>query len=198
VALWNEILEGSLNQLIAKRLGMQVGAPAPAVTPEIGCNITLESDRVEWGYLKGELLCGAQGLAPAVAGNFSQWNLVNPANSGSLFIIERIGWQMSGANGLMYVRPGSAPGTLITPAARDSRWNLIRPTATCNVGSAAAAPPEAVIDRLWAGATPSDRRGVDIVLKPNSFLQVQGDVINQSLFCIVQWRERGALPGELG
>jgi len=201
VAIWNEILEGSLNQLISRRLGMQGGSPAPAVTPELGCGLVLENDRPEWSWLKGENLLSARGGAAAVAAQFGFCSISNPPNSGIICTVERIVWQSLASNMFVKMLPlGSETGTPVNPGVRDGRWRQGISTArgACNItaGTTPAASPETVLDYLHANA--NDSRGTAYILRPNQSLRVECEVANIVLANITfVWRERGANSGEL-
>lgn len=59
MALFNEILAGRFNKQLLKLFNMKGQAPAPQVGGDIIADVTLEQDRPEWGWLKGELRFGA-------------------------------------------------------------------------------------------------------------------------------------------
>lgn len=54
MALFNEILAGRFNKQLLKLFNMKGQAPAPQVGGDIIADVTLEQDRPEWGWLKGE------------------------------------------------------------------------------------------------------------------------------------------------
>lgn len=90
--MYNEIQRAGLNGALHKTLSMKEGAPAPILATEISPGLTLESDRPEWGFLKGEYRWIANAEFPAgVAANI-RWLLQNPANSGAIAVVEGITW----------------------------------------------------------------------------------------------------------
>lgn len=74
-----------LGQVLTKRLSM-VGARAPAgeLSPEVSAVLCLENDRVEWGFLRQQIFCGALGSMNGVAAQTCNARIRNPANSGVL------------------------------------------------------------------------------------------------------------------
>jgi hypothetical protein len=81
MAVFNEIDEGGLNGILSRRLGMPGGSPAPSLAPEIMPQIVLESDRPEWGWLKGEMRCAGRFSVAALAGNYGYVQFYNPPSS---------------------------------------------------------------------------------------------------------------------
>lgn len=198
MAIWNEILEGGLNQLLAKRLAMQTGSPTPSISPELGAGLILENDRAEYGFLKGEVLMSGYGEAAAVAGELSYTAIVNPATSGVLATVTGI--QTISAVGQVWFRTGSTPGTLGRSQARDFRW----PSAVGNfnsalqlvTGSSIALPPTGFLKSF--GTSGFLQFFSELVVSPGSALIIYGTTANQPITVNLDWRERAILPGELG
>lgn len=90
MALFNEILVGRYNNGLRRLLGMKGGAPSPQVNGDIQAGIELESDRVEWFYLRGETIAFGFSSQPATAAERSFCQFTNPSNSGVLAVIERM------------------------------------------------------------------------------------------------------------
>lgn len=203
MAIWNEILEGGLNQLLAKRLGMQVGSPTPAVSPEMQASLVLENDRPEWSYYKQELLMSGRAAVAAVAAQFSFVALSNPANSNVLCVVTEVRTRLGASNGFMRLRNFTAAGAPATPSVRDGRQIAPFPSTAargaCNLtaGTAAAASPEPV---LWyPQATLLDIWENAIILRPSQQLEIIHEVAFTALPDVgMTWRERGANSGELG
>lgn len=203
MSLWNEVLEGSLNQLLAKRLGMQVGSPSPAVAPELMPTLALEVDRLEWGYLKDERPCAGRAVQAAVAGVVSTAILANPANSGTLVVVETIEVQNTGTNldVILHFAPTATLVTLGPTTPRDSRFSNNAPTTnTVAILShdATAALPVGGKNVFRLGTTALGWQPFPFVLKPGTALEVRGITVNVALIANFQWRERAAQPGELG
>lgn len=201
MAIWNEILEGGLNQLLAKRLAMQTGSPTPSISPELGAGLILENDRSEYGYIKGELLAAGRSGASAVVGQFGYVGVTNPANSGILATVERINWQFGASHGFVKARALTLAGAPVTSGVRDTRWmpnvGTARPVCVVSAGTTAAAAPEPVLDYLFP--TNYGERTTEYVLRPGTHLLVELEVANIVLPTVTfVWRERMAAPGELG
>lgn len=202
MAIWNEILEGTLNQLLAKRLGMQTGSPAPSVSPELQGSLVLESDRPEYSALKGELLAGARSAQAAVAAQFSFAALSNPTNSGLIVTVLRTMVTPAASVALYRVRPvGSVAGTPVNTQVRDTRWiqgsGSARAAATMTVGTVAALGLE--VPFAWSNSATFFDLDEAVILRPGSSLVVELAAANVDLVnCTFLWRERAALPGELG
>lgn len=203
MAIWNEILEGGLNQALAKRLGMQTASPSPSVSPEIMAGLTLENDRPEWGYLKGEVLGSARAAQVAVAAQFSFGALSNPTGSNLIVVIEKIEVQCpAGSAAIFRVRPvGSVAGTPVTPQVRDTRWIIgtgaARTAANMSVGTAAGLGLEAPF--AWAEVGSRYEYNRPVILRPGSSCVIELGTANVGCNNFAfHWRERGALPGELG
>lgn len=192
MAQYNEILEGGLNQVIVKRLGMQTGTAVPAVQPEMTMDLTLESDRPEWGFLKGEYRFGAgtTTVVPA-AGEHAYVGIQNPANSGNLVVIERVFSGSTGSLGTTTVTPPVAAG--VTARRIDTR--------TSAGGSAApttgAIPTASLPTRSELILANTDFQ-LPYIIAPGNWFLVWNNTAAASLQASIRWRERPGLPGELG
>lgn len=199
---WNEILEGGLNQALAKRLGMQTGSPSPVIMPEMGAALVLENDRPEWAWLKQDIYCSARSSQAAVAAQFTIAALCNPTGSGIVAVVELIETTPAASTGLIKVRDGGAvAGTLVTSAVRDARGIPIGGTArgacVMTVSTLAGATPEAAV--AWFPASASYAFAQPIVLRPGSHVLVELATANIASNSVAfHWHERAGLPGELG
>lgn len=54
MALFNEMNAGRIQRLLQRLLDIKGGPPAPQLSGDVTADLTLESDRPEWGYLKSE------------------------------------------------------------------------------------------------------------------------------------------------
>jgi hypothetical protein len=90
VAVYNEILEGGLNQALQKRLGMQTGAPAPSFAPELFGTVELPVVPEELMFWAGWTRWQAVQGQAAVAGEIARFQFRNPDASGVLMVVERV------------------------------------------------------------------------------------------------------------
>lgn len=196
--MFNEILEGGLNQLLTRRLGMKLGSPAPAVAPEVFPSMNLESDRPEWGFIKGEQLMGyGELIAAGTAADYGQCWLINPVGSGTLITITRISATTAGNHARIRtarsVDAGAAVGSLRTNGWMDTRWAgsgvllLRRVAITLPV----------LTYREVGMATNQMAFEKPIVLGPGTTCHFYGETPATAFSFDVQWMERVALPGEL-
>ncbi len=199
--MFNEIQEQGLNTILSRRLAMKGSSAAPSVAPELFPNLTLENDRPEWGWLKGEMLCANRITRAAVAAQFTAAQLYLPSTANAIAVVTSItNWT---GNALRFGRAvGIGAGlTGWTAAAssnnaRDFRW---RPQTS------------QVIAETNANALPVNTFGIfgrlfgiglleytdPIVIVPNTSLVLATDVVNEPLDFVVSWYERPAVPGEL-
>lgn len=196
--MFNEINEGGLNQVLSRRLGMQGGAPASACAPEVFPTLTLENDRPEWGYLKGERLCSTQLFRAAVAGQFSSVQMYLPANSNTIAVVTKL--QVLNANQSLVSRltgisGGIGPWTAQGTATRDFRWAANRTSVIVETIANVAQPANTALALFNFNA---QELADPIVIVPGTALAVIGNVVNQAVSVNVAWYERPVLPGELG
>jgi len=193
MALFNEIQESGLNQLIIKRLNMQTGTAVPAVQPELAMDLTLESDRVEWGFLKGEyrFSAGAVQAAPA-AGNHATFGIENPTSSAILVTIEECGSDVEARLGIGTTVPWT-PVTTGFGARRDLRQPLTgRSPWTIGTTLTASLPGRS------GYIFPNSFTKLEFVLSPGSFFGIFSTVAATGMSSYIAWRERPAGIGELG
>lgn len=201
MAEWNEVLEGSLNQLIAKRFGMQAGSPSPLVAAEIFPVVVLEDDRVEYGFMKREVLGAARCVQGATAAVISNAMLRNPPNSG--VIVTVLGFEMQTASNIDVLANYSDVANYATLDAglpRDLRFGAPAPT-----NNTVAVPSHDATNAVPAGAkalfrfaaNPTGFQRVELILGPGTSVEVRTVSVNTSLVVNWIWRERTAQPGEL-
>lgn len=206
MAVYNEILTGALNQVLARRLGVQTGggAVSPSIAPEIFATLPLEVDRPEWAYLAGERIAGAATGATAQAALNTVIALSNPNGSNVLMVVEFIRSVMGAGSSLaFYVVPntGFSTGTLVGNNLLDSRWMATNAAARAagsltwtNLG----APPAQSSFYLQEASTTVDWTR-PIILQPSHALVVFANTVNVAISRVAfQWRERALVSGELG
>lgn len=195
---YNQAAEFGLQQLITRRLTTPGGLPAPTVAPEMFPVISLENDRPEWGFLKGERhMTGFYQGGPTV-GNFEGVELRNPAGSGVIVVVNRI-VTIAAADTRYYRAAAPIAGLLGGTAPMDLRDPMpganINGIATIAGAAAPGLPPGGLMRRVEQGGYVEHRE--NWVLPPNTALQVYVGATNLLLTCWFNWTERGAQPGEL-
>lgn len=192
MAIFNEIQEQGLNQVIIKRLGMQTGTAVPAVQPELTCDLTLESDRPEWGWLKGEYRQGRRlNVAAGAATEYAAFMLDNPALSGVLAVVEK---SYSSVAAQFYVATSQTflSSSPVGSVRRDSRQPLAGRcgAAAGLIGVAALQTP------AWRMDAGSD--DLPFILAPGSALVMYAAADATAAVFAMAWRERPVSIGELG
>jgi len=196
--MFNQVNEGGLNQILTRRLGMQGGASAPGVAPELFPVISLENDRPEWGYLKGERICGRNVTVAAVAGSFSFMQLYLPSTSTEIAVVTSIANTGSSSIGIARgVGIGGGVGGWIaqTVGTRDFRWNGERTSCLLERNSGAALP--SLFPAFGLLTTTKLLYQEPIVITPGTSLILFGNALNTAIVAELAWRERPANPGEL-
>lgn len=196
MAQFNEIDEGGLNQLLVRRLGMKTGSPAPTIAPELMPNITLENDRPEWGYLKGEMWCAGNFTVPLVAGQFGYVQFNNPVSSRSICTIRHIENVFPGD---VFVSRAAystlAVGTTEYAGVCDLRFRFRTMQLQTQRFNVAAVPADQGRFALLNGV--NVKYDAPIVLTPGSLCRVEATTAAQDISFNVIWYERPASDGEL-
>lgn len=200
--IFNEIAEqGQLSQLLQRRLNMLGAAPAPALMPEIAPCLTLENDRPEWGWLKGENLKSRAIDVAAVVGQHSMCQLYIPSTTRAIAVIESIEARAAVSFNVAHavgIGGGTTGWTPITAISRDTR-NLNRQgdLAILETRQNAALPTfHGVIAQINTGGSRDLRE--PIVVSPGEAIVIYTISTNVALSINLHWRSRAALPGELG
>jgi len=197
MAVFNEIDEGGLNGILSRRLGMPGGSPAPSLAPEIMPQLVLESDRPEWGWLKGEMRCAGHFFEGPVAAQRSYYEFVNPASSNSIITIDQI--ENVTNQDLIIARAAftSALGGVSSYAGvSDLRFRFRSHQMQITSGNAAAASlsTQGIFTLLTGnvhGFTGS------IVMPPASLVRIFADLDNTAIGFNLRFYERVAQSGEL-
>lgn len=201
MSIFNEIEDGGqYSQLLQRRFNMLGASPAPAMMPEVAPTIVVESDRVEWGFLKGEVYGGTRVNLSAVAGQFCAAQLYLPSTSKQIAVVTSIrafsgtGVNISRAQG---IGAGVAGWVANTVAVADGRWNPNASALICERYTGVATPlGNGPIDRV-TGAAMLDTFS-PFVITPGTSLLLLNDIVNQPLDFVARFYLRPALPGELG
>jgi hypothetical protein len=195
MAQFNEIDEGGLNSILVRRLAMKTGTAAPTIAPEIMPDLTLESDRPEWGFLKGEMLCSGAFEQLLVAGTFSVLTIRNPTGSGILTTISRI--QNTGTAAFRVVRIAFGTEAMTTTAyagVQDLRFRFRTMSTQTATSTPAAVANQGVFAILDTGFRVFPEY---LVLPPGSAVQLQAITLATDLKAEVSWYERPVQSGEL-
>jgi hypothetical protein len=187
-------------ELVNRLFQMESGdAPLPP-------GFILELDRVEWSYLKRELLwtTGPQSIAAAV-GNFGRMQINNPTKD-ALVIITAFVIDNVGANVEVDVSTGGAAivAGILANTARDMRVPLnsgatLRPVRSTNaVANNLPATSGIVVDRFKSDASGFGiSRGGPWILPPGVSAEVTQRVANATAVFLAYGYERPATPDEL-
>lgn len=198
--IFNEISDrGQLTQILQRRLNMLGSAPAPALMPEIAPCLTLENDRAEWGWLKGELRRARLTTVAATVGQFGMVQCYIPTNRRNIAVITDI--QSHNTNTLNVARTFIGGGIVgwagLTTAGLDFRdpssGGAVLFEQTTN-----ALQPSVNVVLARCNAT-SPRMQQPIILAPSGqSLVIYNITANQECAVTISWYEREAFPGELG
>jgi hypothetical protein len=164
----------------------------------------------EWSYLRVERLCADWRTQAAVAAEFSMVALINPALlSRHLIVVEAVTFNATaaGQGRLQIGAEGNISATLATPlpgTVRDGRWGPTNIQNTVGLTLVGSDPAGSLFTSdLDVVATTSAERyeftvGLPVVLPPGTGLVFGFGTVNIAVNVAIRWRERQALPGELG
>lgn len=205
---FNEVLEGSLNQILIRRLAMQGQSAAPAVAPELFPVLTLENDRPEWGLLKGEQLCGSAAVRAGAVGEYA-WSALNLHTDfdSMVAVVTQAKATLLGTTGIgLFVYSASPAGTLAGPfgALRDLRtqvgatFGARKPAATHYNGTTSSAVNASArqVDIGYGAVGAVVQCDVPIILGKGMFLFFFADTANIGHSASFQWYERALQAGE--
>lgn len=212
MAMLNEILGAAAryNQLLTRKFNITGGAPAPQLTPEIGCELALDPGP-EGRVLASELLCSGRGATTGAAANSGSCELANPAGSNLLTVVEQI-IVISGSA----VTLGIDVGVLTVPiglpnipaagnvVARDTRVPKVGnytklPATTIRTGTNT--PPVVVVPNLFRSLNAINvpyTYTVPVVLAPGTAVDIIQSDLASSMVVWFSWREVPLAAGEVG
>ena len=190
---------GPLNQILQKRYGIKGQAPALFMASEFFPMLSIENDRPEWGFLKGERWGGCDISDAAVGGQFSHAGISNPSGSGVLAVCRYI-WPYSTIDLMVRTLANVAWDLAVNCPVQDLRYGVgLRSTVQAvNLTQVAQAGTGlARFDFSGAGAItfPIEFR---IVLPPGAACLISPATAGVAVQGHFQWYERAAEPGELG
>lgn len=195
----NQITRGDLSGAVMRALGDSKGAGGVERYSETLDLVMDPWGRPEWAYLRAERLCQGFTSEAADVANFSNCQLMNPAGSGMLVVVERIWIVAVVVTSFNVEHTTVATTTLQTGQShpRDSRYlplTAIVAQVRHGVSAAALGTPVNQI-RILQGDSKEDVVGY--VLSPGNSILVRPSAINLGLNVSFAWRERKAYPGEL-
>lgn len=205
----NQIGNGRFSQFLSRFFTVQgTGASAPQLASEVMPVQDVTSQETSTFFLRGERLCSAVGLAPAVAAQNSTMTLSNPTGSGMMVILDRVTVSIaSPARVRLNVTGISAysNGAAVTRVFRDLRlYPALRldggaaPIAACALGdTSAAGPADGRRIATFCGDGAQSDQEIGAVILPGQFLYLIADTQNISFEASFHWRERSATAAEL-
>jgi hypothetical protein len=199
MARFNEILTGRHNRALQKLFSMKGGPPAPQLASEISASIPMFHG-AENRYLEAWMRFSfSVGVAP-VAGQLGTARLRNPAASNVVAVFERI---VATNNVALPDQPqlehqSSGADLAIVAFTQQMRWDPRGSQQTVLIASVNTAGSPAVAFLLKElGNFPANNThqfinddSQQLTLLPGDALQVQSNVVNQTLFVSFLWRER--------
>lgn len=181
--------------------GIQGENPIPDLEYALRAAVVLRSDRPEWGFPAGEMLCAGQILVGGVASERTWSALRNPADSGVLVVVEDFTLD-NGTNTehtFAVLSPAVAKpvaDSVVTGFVRDSRWEptIVAAIPACRIagGSQGANP---AVNTQWSynpstGAGAQRRlRGALAILGPGADAMMTNQGIASSLRISWIWKE---------
>lgn len=215
----NEILgtAARFNGLLSRKFNITGGAPAPQLTPEIGCGLSIElgpedrlpmGDTLAYGYVD---VTGAAGQRAASM-------LRNPAGSNILLVVERVAVQpvtvaqpivigiLQNAAGFPQLPAAGEVGCRDTRVGNDGGVRTRLPNG--KVSGATNTPPTAIVNGIStlpsnAAAYPQPYEvpapnGCICVLSPGWAIEAESQLVAGRFQTWFFWREVPMAPGEVG
>lgn len=210
----NEILGAAarFNQLLTRKFNIAGGAPAPQLTPEIGCSYTIDEHpedailRFE-GIATGLLDCAAIALVNSVA-------QIRNNTAGLIIVVEKIFAQVNAAAAadvnmaagfIGTDHPGlpATGGITFADFRRAANGNVtVAPAARLTRNTVAAVPTLLNANLFYGRSSNAVGGGVvydrPVVLAPGAAIQVSCGTVNTEILVMFSWREVPVAPGEVG
>lgn len=220
----NEILgvAARFNQLLTRKFNIVGGAPAPQLTPEIGCELALEVGS-EGRVLLSEILCSGITDQTGAAANRPAAMLFNPVGSNIILVVERIAvlpLTVAQAFVIGVIKPpGGNPFAQLPGSGqvicRETRVPVAPPgtfprAPTGQVRGSTVSPPTTVSANLYSFSAsaanissplevPQLGNGESLaILAPGFAVQIESTVLVAQFQAFFMWREVPLAPGEIG
>jgi hypothetical protein len=189
------------------------GAKGPAqadLLEDLGQNVQVaDLDRFDFDFLGGVKDMVMPFSAGAVAAQFTQISIFNPAGSGVLGFLDFMELfantvTMLCTEGIISADPGAGLGAQFTPYHFDQRFGATVPAVgdissfICRQGTLAAPVTGNIVGRVLTVFNVLSAYPRRIVLAPGTGYTIIGNVVNQAFTGNIWWRERVAESGELG
>jgi len=202
----SKIERGQFSSLLRRYLGMTgTSDVVDELAPEISATFTLEAERPEWEFLKGQRLMSITTQVTAVAAKQSVVRIRNPATSGVVAIFTHWSITTPFTTGVVYTwftltretDPAVDLVDGVATIARDTRLPTTQGSALIASKEALDAPS----GTAWHNAgtetgIPYQLNGPSFVLTPGHAVQLVGSEDNIALFLAVHWLEKRLDPLE--
>lgn len=166
------------------------GGPAE-IEDVIQTCFVLESDRIEWGFLRGERRCIGTETAPALAANLSVVQLINRTGSGVICIVEDV---VVTCAGVIQLRRDDIEraNPSINQSNLDSRWALGGVAALMTWGQIGAFVGGGQLGTydITSATVPYRVPFPGMVLLPGAGMSVAPTIVNLGIRASFTWRER--------
>lgn len=190
---------GRFSSVMRKFLAMKgVEQVTPELSPEISATFTLESDRLDWKYLKGEKILGFGNSRTSIAAAGPTFRIRNPAASGTIVTIDWFEMNVTTAADVARITlievGADLLGGVLAPISRDTRNAISASNSAIIVSFATNVAPAG--SQLWTQNLPVSGMPthipLQVVLTPGfavDFGTVTATAL--TLFGAAQWSERG-------
>jgi hypothetical protein len=211
MAQYNEILAGRFNRFVQKHFSMKGREGMPTLSADLAMQMAFNSG-AENRYLESWDLFGRlQSFAAPGAGNFTVFQLRNPAGSGVVAVVNRAQWSETIASTtigtqvtLLVVRGATTDqNSVISAFAWDQRSQRVGSSAILSVNTAAVAAiggtPFGVANISQLAGTLGDfiPPGGEIPVLPGGAVQIFSGSQNDTASGAFWWRERALESSEL-
>ena len=196
--LFNGLGEGGLNRLLSRRLNIPGNPPAPSVEPALFAGLTLENDRPEWSFLKGEALFGAYVSVALVAAQYPMVQLYLPTTARSIAVItllQNASTQQLAVARLVGISGSLAGWTARNTLNRDTRANAVGGACRLEINNNVAQPTNH--GTLHYFQSLQNALISPLVLAPGGAIAIYGSTLGTPLEINIGWYERPAEISEL-
>jgi hypothetical protein len=198
-----EILVGRYARRLQRLFSMKGDAPVTDVAAEIVAVVDAQGSRLDDYYLADERLCSGLASIPANVGFRSELEVLNPAGSGILVVVERA-YVTAGPTTVAVRLSTSPPFDIVAQLSTTKFWRDTR----IGAGSVGAGAPAAQVlsDNtrvvvaagvvLFVNTTNQGNFDLPYVLAPGSGLTIEPNADNLAMTATFHWRERPFEPSE--
>lgn len=196
------LIGASRYETLIRRLFSTKGSEAaPLLSPEVQPVCIVQAFEPEMYILRGDRIFTTSGTTPAVAARNACVQLVNPADSGVVFVLQghRTWINAALSIGIFLESPASALANVTGAGvrARDGRILTISSTATAQFGDLAALPAAGEqVDSYLSFNNDSLFRELECVVAPGQALLIGNYTVNQAFNFDIFWRERSIEQSE--